>query len=85
MRMNAIGAVSGMLTGLTLTFAYIVYFKFYAPEMNVSANWWFGISPEGIGAVGALANFLVAWCVALCSARPPEDVRQLVAGIRIPK
>jgi cation/acetate symporter len=85
MRMNTIGAVSGMLTGLTLTFCYIVYFKFYSPEMNVPANWWFGISPEGIGAVGALANFIVAWSVALCSAPPPDSVRQLVADIRIPK
>ena len=37
-----------------------VYFKFVAPEHNHEGYWWFGISPEGIGAVGAALNFATA-------------------------
>ncbi len=84
MRMNMAGAVSGMLSGLLFTFGYIVYFKFYAPELNSAANWLFGISPEGIGMVGALLNFAVAWCVALVTAPPPLHTRRLVEDIRVP-
>ena len=42
LRMNREGAIAGMLAGLGFTFAYIAYFKFYAPELNTAANWWFG-------------------------------------------
>lgn len=83
-RMNLEGAVCGMLTGLIVTFGYIGYFKFYAPELNNAANWWFGISPEGIGALGAALNFVVAWTVALLTAPPPAHVRRLVEDIRLP-
>ena len=83
-RMNMAGAVSGMLCGLVFTFGYIVYFKFYAPELNTSAHWLFGISPEGIGVVGAAINFTVAAIVCMLTAAPPESVRRLVEDIRVP-
>jgi len=83
-RMNLEGAVCGMLTGLIVTFGYIGYFKFYAPELNTAEHWWFGISPEGIGALGAGLNLVVAWTVALLTAPPPEHVRRLVEDIRLP-
>ncbi len=83
-RMNQAGAVCGMLAGLAFTLTYIVYFKLYAPELNNAAHWWFGISPEGIGMVGAGLNFLVAWPVALLTAPPPPSVRRLIEDIRIP-
>ena len=83
-RMNLEGAVCGMLTGLVVTFGYIGYFKFYAPELNTAAHWWFGISPEGIGALGAGLNLVVAWTAALLTAPPPEHVRRLVEDIRLP-
>ena len=44
------GAIAGMLTGIGFTASYIVYFKFIDPVNNVADAWWFGISPEGIGA-----------------------------------
>ena len=74
-----------MVVGLTLTFAYIVYFKFVAPGDNNAANWWFGISPEGIGMVGALANFATAAIVSRFASPAPDDVQQLVENIRIPR
>ncbi|MDA0824313.1 MAG: VC_2705 family sodium/solute symporter, partial [Proteobacteria bacterium] len=83
-RMNLPGAVCGMLVGLVFTFSYIVYFKFYAPELNLASHWLFGISPEGIGLVGAALNFVVAWTVALLTAPPPPQVLRLIDNIRLP-
>jgi cation/acetate symporter len=84
-RMNRQGAVCGMLAGLTFTFAYIAWFKFVAPGTNNAEYWWFGISPEGIGTVGALLNFAVAAIVCRLTPAPPGHVRDLVEGIRVPR
>ena len=51
--MNREGAIVGMLAGLLFSLAYIAYFKFVSPESNNAEYWLFGISPEGIGTVGA--------------------------------
>ena len=83
-RMNVAGAVAGMIVGLAFTFSYIVYFKMYAPEFNSAEYWWFGISPEGIGVVGAALNFTVAWIFASLTQAPPAEVRKLIEDIRIP-
>ena len=83
-RMNKEGAVTGMLVGLIFTFAYIVYFKFVAPETNSAEHWWFGISPEGIGVIGAILNFTVAALVAKLTPAVPGSVEALVENIRIP-
>jgi cation/acetate symporter len=84
-RMAKEGAIAGMLSGLIFTMAYIVYFKFMAPEMNTSENWWFGISPEGIGSVGMMINFLVCMLVSKFSPAPPQEVQRMVEEIRIPR
>ena len=84
-RMNKEGAISGMLVGLIFCFSYIVFFKFVAPELNSAEHWWFGISPEGIGTLGALLNFSVAFAVSRLTPDVPDDVQQLVNNIRIPK
>jgi cation/acetate symporter len=86
-RINKSGAIAGMLTGLIFTFGYIVVFKgvFFAPmRENISANWLFGISPEGIGVIGMLLNFAVAFVVSYLGKAPPERVQQLVEDIRVP-
>ncbi len=84
-RMNKEGAVSGMLTGITFTAAYIIYFKFVNPAANIPERWLFGISPEGIGTVGMVLNFAVALTVSRFTAPPPAHVQALVENIRIPK
>lgn len=85
LRMNREGAITGMLAGLIFTFAYIVYFKFVAPEQNIAEYWWFGISPEGIGTLGALLNFATAWAVAAVTRPAPPEVQALVHRIRVPR
>ena len=84
-RMNTQGAISGMLAGLAFTCSYIVYFKFVAPASNTAEHWWFGISPEGIGMIGALINFALAFIVSRLSSPVPDHVLDLIENIRIPK
>jgi len=80
-RTNTAGAIAGMAAGLVFTAG----FKFMAPELNVSANWLFGISPEGIGSVGMLINFVLTWGVSRITAPPPEHIQHLVENIRVPR
>ncbi len=84
-RMNREGAVLGMICGISLTAAYIVYFKFVNPAANTAEYWWFGISPEGIGTVGMLVNFAVALIVSRFTPPPPDRIAHLVDMIRVPK
>jgi cation/acetate symporter len=84
-RINREGAIAGMLAGLVFTISYISYFKFIAPELNTSAHWWWGISPEGIGTLGMALNFLVCFGVSYLTPPPPKNVQELIQEIRIPK
>ena len=83
-RMNKEGAIAGMIAGIVFTAAYIIYFKFISPEANVQANWWFGISPEGIGGIGMLLNFAISIVVSKLTSPPPPEVQELVENIRVP-
>lgn len=84
-RINKEGAIAGMITGLVFTIAYIVYFKFISPEMNTADNWWFGVSPEGIGSIGMILNFLVCGIISHLTPPPPQEVQDMVEEIRIPR
>lgn len=84
-RMNKEGAIAGMIVGLLFTAAYIVYFKFLHPELNLPENWWFGISPEGIGTLGMFLNFGVSIVVSRFTPAPPVHVQQIIEDIRIPR
>ena len=83
-RLNKEGAIAGMLAGLVITSAYIIYFKFLNVHINSADNWFLGISPEGFGFVGMLINFVVALCVSFFFAKPPTDIYHLVDKIRQP-
>jgi len=84
-KMSSKGAVAGMLAGIGFTAAYIIYFKFINPTANVPENWLLGISPEGIGTIGMVVNFVVAFVVYKLGDEAPEDVQQMVEDIRYPK
>lgn len=84
-RMNKEGAIAGMVTGLGFTFLYIAYFKLWEPAASTPENWWFGISPEGIGVIGMLLNFAVAITVARMTEAPPQRINALVENIRVPR
>lgn len=80
-RMNKQGAISGMLAGILFTFSYITYFQFLGGTPN---QYLFGITPEGIGFVGMLINFAVAFAVNAFTSRPPEHIIEMVENIHIP-
>ena len=91
-RINKQGAIAGMLTGLLFTYGYIEYFKGLFLKWagspwgeDIATEWLFGISPEGIGVVGMLLNFLVAVSVSHLTAPPPERIQELVEHIRVPR
>ncbi|MCY3931999.1 MAG: cation acetate symporter, partial [Acidobacteria bacterium] len=71
-------------SGILFTGAYIVYFRLIRPEATAE-DWLFGISPEGIGAVGMLINFALALIVSRFTKPPPAEVQQLVSEIRLPR
>lgn len=84
-RMNREGAVVGMVAGITFTAGYIVYFSFINPAADTPEGWLWGISPEGIGALGMVLNFAVAITVARFTPAPPESVQSMLTLIRVPK
>ncbi len=89
-RINNIGAVCGMLSGLGITLVYIFWFKGWffvastAMAANTPDNWFLGIAPEAFGAVGAMVNFAVAYLVSSITPAPPEHIQHLVEDIRVP-
>lgn len=84
-KMNKEGAIAGMLSGIAFTASYIIYFKFINPAASTPENWWFGISPEGIGTLGMCLNFVVSIAVNKVTAEVPQDVQEMVESIRYPK
>jgi cation/acetate symporter len=84
-RMNKEGALSGMVVGIVFTASYIIYFKFINPSANISENWFLGISPEGIGTLGMIFNFVVAFVVHKVTGDAPTEVQDVVESIRYPK
>jgi len=78
---NREGVITGMLVGIIFTASYIIYFKFMGGTPD---QFWFGISPEGIGALGMLLNFVVAFVVGKFTPEPPQEVQELVEHIRVP-
>jgi cation/acetate symporter len=93
-KMNNAGAIAGMLAGIGVTLLYVFQHKgiffvpgtsFLMPELGMGPDWFFGISPNAFGAVGALVNFIVAFAVAKVTAPPPEHIQHLVEDVRVPR
>jgi cation/acetate symporter len=93
-RMNREGVVSGMIVGLLFTMFYVLKFKLSGIAgftwveglmgSNKKEDWWWGISPEGIGFIGMILNFIVAIAVNRFFPAPPQEVQDIVEDIRIP-
>jgi cation/acetate symporter len=87
---NKEGAVAGMIAGIGVTLFYVFQHKgimFVASTAflgDMPPNWFLGIEPNAFGVVGAVVNFAVAFGVSALTARPPEQIRELVEHIRVP-
>ncbi|MCW8899172.1 MAG: cation acetate symporter [Gammaproteobacteria bacterium] len=89
-KVNRQGAVAGMIAGIGITMLYVFQHKgiMFIPGTSflgdMSPNWFFGISPNAFGCVGALINFAVAIGVSKVTEAPPEHIQHLVEDIRVP-
>ncbi len=88
--MNRSGAIAGMLAGLGVTLLYVFQHKgiMFIPGTSfmggMEPNWFFGISPNAFGAVGAIVNFTVAFLVSKVTPAVPSHIREMVEHIRVP-
>ncbi len=91
-KMNKEGVIAGMLAGLLVTLFYVFAHKgiFFVQGTQYThliggENSFFGITPEAIGAVGAMINFAVAFIVKRFTKNPPEHIQALVESVRSPR
>ncbi|MHA7099444.1 sodium:solute symporter family protein [Roseivirga pacifica] len=84
-KMNKEGAITGMVVGVLFTTCYIFYFKPQLGGGGTPDGYWFGISPEGIGTLGMLINFVVALVVSRFTRPTPQAIKELVEMIRYPR
>ena len=84
-KMNKEGAIAGMLTGIIFTALYILYFKPQLGGIGLPEDYLFGISPEGIGTIGMIINFIVSLIVSRLTKPTPKKIKALVESIRYPK
>ncbi len=54
-KINKIGAIFGVILSLFFTLSYCIYFLY----ISSSSNYFFGISSEAIGSIGAILNILI--------------------------
>ncbi|WP_027877803.1 sodium:solute symporter family protein [Meiothermus cerbereus] len=74
------GAITGMVVGLVFTAFYIIGVSYFGMP-----RWFLGVSPEGIGTVGMLLNFVITYFVSRMTPEPPKEVQELVESVRIPR
>ncbi|MEO0447652.1 MAG: sodium:solute symporter family protein [Verrucomicrobiota bacterium] len=85
-RIGTVAATAGMITGITFTFLYIVYFQFgfgFIPK-GTADQYLFGITPEGIGTIGMVLNFAVTLGLGYFLPPPPKEVQDMVDQIHLP-
>jgi cation/acetate symporter len=86
-RMNAQGAIAGMLVGLGFTSVMIGLMR--APQLFGAAQPvikdFFGISAEGIGILGMALNLVTALIVSRLTPPPQTHIQAIVDSIRIPR
>lgn len=89
-KINNKGAVAGMLAGLTVTLVYIFLHKgwFFIPGTNsfTDADPLLGtVKSTSFGAIGAAINFVVAYLVANSTEETPQEIKDLVESVRVPR
>ena len=83
-RMNKEGAIAGMSVGISLMLFYMLKFKLGWFGSGTPEEWWFGISPEGFGALAMLVNFFVSIIVSRMTKKPSKEIQDLIENIRKP-
>jgi len=90
-KMSGRAAIWGMVSGIGITMLYVFQHKgvMFIPGTSflgtMEPNWFFGISPNAFGVVGALVNFAVAFAVLQVTGSAPENIQAMVDNFRNPK
>jgi cation/acetate symporter len=89
-KMSGTAAIAGMCFGIGVTMLYVFQHKgiMFIPGTDflgsMGPNWFFGISPNAFGVVGALVNFGVASIMLQFTGPAPKHVQDLVDNMRRP-
>lgn len=89
-KMSGTAAVWGMVSGIGVTMLYVFQHKgiMFIPGTSflgdMGADWFFGISPNAFGAVGALVNFGVAFALLKVTGPAPAHIQDMVDHMRLP-
>ncbi|RHW76401.1 sodium:solute symporter family protein [Colwellia sp. RSH04] len=89
-KMSGKAAVAGMIAGIGVTMLYVFQHKgiMFIPGTSflgdMGPNWFFGISPNAFGSVGALVNFAVAFAMLKVTGPAPAHIQDIVDNMRIP-
>ncbi|MBU2917626.1 MAG: cation/acetate symporter [Psychrosphaera sp.] len=89
-RMNSQAAIWGMCSGIGVTMLYVFQHKgimfIQGTDFlgSLDPNWFFGISPNAFGAVGAIVNFAVAFAILQFTDDAPKEIQDMVDNFRSP-
>ncbi len=89
-KMSGKAAIAGMIAGIGVTMLYVFQHKgiMFIPGTSflggMGKDWFFGISPNAFGSVGALVNFAVAFAVLKVTGPAPAHIQDMVEHMRIP-
>jgi cation/acetate symporter len=89
-KMSGKAAVAGMISGIGVTMLYVFQHKgiMFIPGTSflgdMGPNWFFGISPNAFGSVGAVVNFVVAFAMLKVTGPAPAHIQQMVDNFRTP-
>jgi cation/acetate symporter len=89
-KMSGKAAVAGMISGIGVTMLYVFQHKgiMFIPGTSflgdMGPNWFFGISPNAFGSVGAVVNFAVAFAMLKVTGPAPAHIQQMVENFRTP-
>jgi cation/acetate symporter len=89
-QMSGKAAIAGMVSGIGVTMLYVFQHKgiMFIPGTSflgdMGANWFFGISPNAFGSVGALVNFAVAFTLLKFTGPAPAKIQDMVDNMRVP-
>jgi len=89
-KMSGPAAIAGMCSGIGITMLYVFQHKgiMFIPGTSflgdMGPNWFFGISPNAFGAVGAIVNFAVAFAVLKFTGPAPAHIQAMVENMRVP-
>jgi cation/acetate symporter len=90
-KMSGKAAIWGMVSGIGVTMLYVFQHKgiMFIPGTSflggMEPNWFFGISPNAFGVVGAIVNFAVAFTLLKFTGPAPRHIQALVENMRVPK